>query len=357
MDVYIYKYIYLDVKTYKVLGLVDESEQLYIDFDDLIFKDSSTYLPEEIFKGKWIHSYYFDALKAKNPKVILQNEPWWDEKNGWKPDPYGEYPLSWGEEFQYNYGSYYFTKFTFCNGKIYYFIDKIQKKDKYYYITSKRRITTEYDDETRKEYLKSSDYKKIQNYSEIDLIISLDGDYMDIYLNSTDNHLGTYCFADSETVRQLWFFARDIDSLPVDFDNVRYPRHADGSCDYDGSKKTAAVQTAKETPSPNVAQNKTMSVTENLKLRSGEATSTQVLTVMAAGTKVKILQTGKKETIDGITSNWVKVEVLADATDRDGKPIKAGTVGWCYGGYLKLIEEPKADKPANKKDEKKKKKK
>lgn len=221
MDVYIYKYIYLDVKTYKVLGLVDESEQLYIDFDDLIFKDSSTYLPEEIFKGKWIHSYYFDALKAKNPKVILQNEPWWDEKNGWKPDPYGEYPLSWGEEFEFNYGSYYFTKFTFCNGKVYYFIDKIQKKDKYYYITSKRRITTEYDDETRKEYLKSSDYKKIQNYSEIDLIISLDGDYMDIYLNSTDNHLGTYCFADSETVRQLCFFARDIDALPVDFDNVR----------------------------------------------------------------------------------------------------------------------------------------
>ena len=32
---------------------------------------------------------------------------------------------------------------------------------------------------------------------------------------------------------------------------------------------------------------------------------------------------------------WVKVEVQAGAKDRDGKPIKAGTVGWCYGGYLK----------------------
>ena len=332
MDVYIYEYVFLDVKTYKVLGLVDESEQLYIDFDDLNFKDSSTYLPEEIFKGEWIHSYYFDALKAKNTKVILQNEPWWDEKNGWKPDPYGEYPLSWGEEFEFNYGSYYFTKFTFCNGKVYYFIDKIQKKDIYYYITSKRRITTEYDDETRKEYLKSSDYKKIQNYSEIDLIISLDGDYMDIYLNSTDNHLGTYCFADSETVRQLCFFARDIDALPVDFDNVRYPRHADGTCDYDGSKKAVTV---KATPFINVSPNKTMTVSENLKLRSGEASTSQVLAVMQAGTKVKILELGKAETIDGISSNWVKVEVQSGAKDRDGRTIRAGTVGWCFGGYLK----------------------
>ena len=115
---------------------------------------------------------------------------------------------------------------------------------------------------------------------------------------------------------------------------ITWPRHADGSCDYDGSKKTAASQTAKESSSTNVAKNKTMTVNENLKLRSGEATSTQVLTVMQTGTKVKILELGKAEKIDGINSNWVKVEVQKGAKDRDGKPIKARTVGWCYGGYL-----------------------
>nr|MBP3282305.1 SH3 domain-containing protein [Treponema sp.] len=85
----------------------------------------------------------------------------------------------------------------------------------------------------------------------------------------------------------------------------------------------------------NVSKNKTMLVNENLKLRSGEASSTQVLVVMQAGTKVKILELGKAETIDGISSNWVKIEVQAGAKDRDGKTIKAGTIGWCYGGYLK----------------------
>ena len=81
-------------------------------------------------------------------------------------------------------------------------------------------------------------------------------------------------------------------------------------------------------------EEKTMTVRENLKLRSGEATSTQVLAVMSAGAKVRILELGKAETIDGIPSNWVKVEVQQGAKDRDGKPIKKGTVGWCFGGYL-----------------------
>lgn len=83
-----------------------------------------------------------------------------------------------------------------------------------------------------------------------------------------------------------------------------------------------------------IAPNKAMTAGANLKLRSSEATSSDVLTIMQAGTKVKILELGKSETIDGIVSSWVKVEVQADAKDRDGKPIEQGLAGWCYGGYL-----------------------
>lgn len=82
-------------------------------------------------------------------------------------------------------------------------------------------------------------------------------------------------------------------------------------------------------------QNRFKFVAENLKLRSGEATSTEVITVMKAGTKVRILERGKKETIDGISSYWEKVEILTDEKDVSDKIIKAGTVGWCFGGYLK----------------------
>ena len=153
---------------------------------------------------------------------------------------------------------------------------------------------------------------------------------MFIYLD--DVILATYVLVDSNTLTELEAFMK---TEKCNYSKVTWPRHADGSCDYDGSKKAVTVQTAKATPSTNVAQNKTMTVKENLKLRSGEATTSEVLTVMSAGTKVKILELGKSETIDGINSNWVKVEVLSDAKDRDGRAIRAGTVGWCYGGYLK----------------------
>ena len=83
-----------------------------------------------------------------------------------------------------------------------------------------------------------------------------------------------------------------------------------------------------------IAPKKIMTVGENLKLRSGEATSSKVLAVMQAGARLRILELGKAETIDGISSNWVKVEVQADAKDVDGKSIENGLVGWCYGGYL-----------------------
>ena len=86
--------------------------------------------------------------------------------------------------------------------------------------------------------------------------------------------------------------------------------------------------------STNVAVNKEMTCSDNLRLRSEEATSSRVITTMQKGTKVKILKVGKAETIDGISSNWVQVEVLSGAKDKDSKALKAGTIGWCYGGYL-----------------------
>lgn len=164
----------------------------------------------------------------------------------------------------------------------------------------------------------------------IDAKFIFDGDYLTVYANE-DKFKQVYFKCTEETYEQLKSL---IYANKIDLSKVTWPRHADGSCDYDGSKKTVASQTEKATSNTNVALNKTMIVKENLKLRSGEAISTKVLTVMAVGTKVKILELGKSETIDGISSNWVKVEVQKGAKDRDGKAIKSGTVGWCYGGYL-----------------------
>lgn len=84
-----------------------------------------------------------------------------------------------------------------------------------------------------------------------------------------------------------------------------------------------------------LAKNKFMLVKENLKLRNEEKASSDLITVMATGSWVKILAIGKKETINGITSNWVKVSTVRNSVDADGNKLKSGIIGWCYGGYLK----------------------
>ena len=159
------------------------------------------------------------------------------------------------------------------------------------------------------------------------LFFRFDGDYLYIYLDDNKTLFTTYYAYSNEEYLAIKEF---IKTNNFDMAKISLPRHADGTCDYEDTS-SVKINTTQNT---NVSPNKTMTVAENLKLRSGEATTTQVLTVMQAGTKVKILELGKAETIDGICSNWVKVEVQPGAKDRDGKAIRTGTVGWCYGGYL-----------------------
>lgn len=204
----------------------------------------------------------------------------------------------------------------------YYFIDKIEKTSNGYLVTCELN-----DSKIEQISYLNDKLETLRNQEEITYRFIKDGDYLYIY--SMDNKLLFVYVLVNKSVSEQYetLFQKE----KADLSKVTWPRHADGTCDYDGSSTTKTFVSQQST---NVSQNKTMSVTENLKLRSGEATSTQVLTVMSAGTKVKILELGKAETIDGIDSNWVKVEVQKGAKDRDGKEIKKGTVGWCYGGYL-----------------------
>ena len=69
-------------------------------------------------------------------------------------------------------------------------------------------------------------------------------------------------------------------------------------------------------------------VKENLYLREGGSRNDAKIALMKADSCVYITEVGEKETIDGITSNWVKI-MLAES---DGSTIE----GWCFGGYLKV---------------------
>jgi len=109
-----------------------------------------------------------------------------------------------------------------------------------------------------------------------------------------------------------------------DYKSIVWPRHADGSCDYDDK----IIQNQKTSAS--------YKTTDNLRLRRSEATTSEILTTLKKATKVTVIKFGKQQTIDGITANWVKVK------------LEDGTEGWCFGGYLVEVPvEMKVPSPAH----------
>ena len=153
------------------------------------------------------------------------------------------------------------------------------------------------------------------------LYFRFDGEYLYIYLEDGKTLYETYCAYDGLEEEALY---EAIRTNEFDMTKFTFPRHADGTCDYEsgggvpGKKIVNGVYRAQD----------------NLRLRVNENTSGEIITTMKAGTYMIILSLGKEETIDGITDNWVEVELQTGARNLEGDVI-TGTVGWCFGGYLK----------------------
>lgn len=156
------------------------------------------------------------------------------------------------------------------------------------------------------------------------LYCRFDGDYLYLYLEDGKTLFATYCAYDDEEEEALYDAIRTND---FDMSQFTFPRHADGTCDYENAASGEEIYKKR-------IVNGVYQAKENLRLREKEGTSGAVITAMPAGTRVKILSLGKEETIDGITNNWVEVRVEWNSKDLNGRSIY-GTTGWCFGGYLK----------------------
>jgi hypothetical protein len=68
------------------------------------------------------------------------------------------------------------------------------------------------------------------------VLLALDGDYLDLYLENKNNLIGTFCFVNKEFKIQ---FNNLRLGYPVDLTNVSLPKRADGSMDYQLSELSA----------------------------------------------------------------------------------------------------------------------
>ena len=73
--------------------------------------------------------------------------------------------------------------------------------------------------------------------------MEFDGDYLNVYIDSTDNLLGCYCYTNSETIMTLRNFVRNnVWNRPYDLSGIIWPRHADGTSDFDLEVKAPFVK-------------------------------------------------------------------------------------------------------------------
>ena len=295
----------------------------WISIKNLRIKDCDQMLPDSIISieeigisKKFIPSYFLEVLKNKDASIIKKYDYQYELEN-MVPDMQdsAERYIAWGlqEDWFYpvisNIGIKFHNRDSFLFNKI----EKIAE-DKF-------RCTGYGTPDFGRMDINEDIWDSYFSYEQIDsgkyesLILHIDGDYIRIYSETNNEHLITYVKISDNLEEQLISLFKD---KVCDLSKVTWPRRADGSNYY---KEKIPID-------------KIMTVKENLRLRSGEETSSQVVTVMQAGTRVRIEEVSKAETIDGISSNWVKVDVQYGAKDRDGKRIPTGTVGWCFGGYL-----------------------
>ena len=291
----------------KAIGADDKS--YYYALDDVVIenadklprmgKDKDIKYPRESLY--MIPSYYYDVLKARHYEKIFEYEPEW--KN-WDGNSY-----NWSDDFNPCY-----LTLTKTYGTIVY-----KDKSASFLITNVTRTAENlyrmkiHVNEKHKSY----DSYDPRFYDGANIYLKYDGDYVDVFINSLDAKIDSFVISSYKVRQSLHYIA---DELYEDIHNITWPRHADGSCDYE-----TAVR---------LQSGKRYRASDNLRLRSSGSTAGKPVVTIGKGTQVKVLAVGAEQTIDNITSNWVQVEVQAGAKDRDGKPIAAGTVGWCFGGYL-----------------------
>ena len=307
---------------------------LFILFVNKVFSQDNLHnFLEKLHSGNYVIDFYCDVLKSENRDTIHKYSDIYVDREFPDPD-YGVVKYKWFDMEMFSMDSIVvriddnsheidedFFSISFHG----LYIEKsIVKKN------IEIRFRESINNDEFNDSFSSLNWELVRKNNVNTFYFNFDGDYLNIYLNGeTDKDLfATFVNMNDETLLQ---FKNLIENNKCDLSKVTWPRHADGTCDYEDVSSVKTVSTS----TTNVTSNKTMTVSENLKLRSGEATTSEVITVMSAGTKVKILELGKAENIDGINSNWVKVEVQSDAKDREGNTISRGTVGWCYGGYLK----------------------
>ena len=295
---------------FHTIEVTDSNQKRYIVLiDDLIRENINQELHNKI-NGIWVVSYIFDILKSNSVNTLLEYEPFWQTEwktsigEDWKDDYFPSYIIITDN---YIYISSYATGYRF------YLIQNDMKNNRCKCYSKDKFVHGQVS--AKNDFLTKLEGKEKENF-----YFKIDSDYLSLYIeDEKQEKLNTFVkIQDYKEIEEKIHLI--IRGEKIDLSRVTWPRHADGSCDYE-----TAVQ---------LQSGKGCRASDNLRLRSSGSKAGKHVITIGKGTQVKVLSIGAEQTLDGIISNWVQVEVQAGAKDRDGKAIAAGTTGWLFGGYL-----------------------
>ena len=185
---------------------------------------NSEILPDEITKNLWTNSYYLDVLRQEDRDALFTYEPFWR-------DGFYKYKNYFNDQSvtQEWYETAYIPPFEFENiyailpflqNEYTFIFGKITKENEAFYFSAKCTYKRIIFDES---YIgKSFSLNKKYN-----MMLKLDGDYLDIYIN------GEKTFSLIKLTKEIKKqFENLLEYNRCDLTNITFPKRADGSMDY-----------------------------------------------------------------------------------------------------------------------------
>jgi hypothetical protein len=180
----------------------------------------------------WVPSYYADVINSKNRNTLVNYESSWlpyeIELQGGIYYWYEDYNILTGGEVLI------FNSAIRFGGPNSFLIKEIDKTVYGYRITciESKRYNTKHTGANFNWFKGNEVY--------FDLLMYIDGDYIDLYINSTSQKFGTIMKVGKEFATQ---FESLIKTNTCDLTNVMWPRRADGSMDYPPPQSTQTAVT------------------------------------------------------------------------------------------------------------------
>jgi hypothetical protein len=270
------------------------ASDIFIDYPEDIINNEPPFETKLIgfVQEMWVPGYYSKILENRNREDLLYYEPYILESVDILPDYENWYDVPFNN---IQNGRSMFYNAVIQIGFDNFFIVKDITKEEYGYT-----VTCIEAAQNGRNYAQGFNWSLIEKNTLFDLILIIDGDFLDIFVNNTDNYFGTLVKVKREFIAQ---YQNLIGYNDCDLGNIVWPQRS--SKQFKPGEICIAL--------------------ENIKIREGPETAGIIINILERSSELTVLEVGNTESIGDITSPWVKVRT------------NTGTIGWCHGIYLMKV--------------------